>query len=37
MKNDELKPLGGFEKSIDIPIWLGVLFFAGALLLATTL
>lgn len=38
MKNrDELKPLGGFDKSIDIPTWLGVAFFIGALLIATTL
>lgn len=38
MKNhDELKPLGGFDQSIDIPTWLAVVFFAGALLLATTL
>ena len=35
MKNDELKPLGGFEKSIDIPTWLAVVFLAGALLLAS--
>ncbi len=35
MKNDELEPIGGFDKSIDVPTWLGVLFFAGALLLAS--
>jgi len=36
MKNKpELDALGGFEKSIDIPTWLGVVFLAGALLLAS--
>lgn len=32
--NDELKPLGGFDKSIDIPLWIGVLFVVGAVLVA---
>lgn len=36
-QHNELKPLGGFDKSIDIPTWLGVAFVIGALLLATTL
>lgn len=35
MKNDELKPLGGFDKSINVPTWLGVAFFIGSLLLAS--
>ncbi len=34
-KQSELDPLGGFEKSIDVPTWLGVLIFAGALLIAS--
>ena len=34
MKNDELKPLGGFGKSIDIPLWVGLIFVIGALLVA---
>ena len=35
MKNrDELKPLGGFDKSIDIPLWVGVIFVIGAVLVA---
>lgn len=31
---DELKPLGGFDKYIDIPLWIGVLFVVGAVLVA---
>lgn len=34
MKNDELKPLGGFGKSIDIPLWVGLIFVIGAVLVA---
>lgn len=35
MKNrDELKPLGGFDKFIDIPLWLGAIFVVGAVLVA---
>lgn len=33
-QRDELKPLGGFDKSIDIPIWVGLIFVVGALLVA---
>lgn len=35
MKNDELKPLGGFDRNFEIPTWAGVAFFIGALLLAS--
>jgi len=35
MKNDELKPLGGFGRNFEIPTWAGVAFFIGALLLAS--
>lgn len=35
MKNEELKPLGGFDRSFEIPTWAGVAFFVGALLLAS--
>lgn len=31
---DELKPLGGFDKSIDIPMWVGLLYVLGAVLVA---
>jgi len=34
-KKPELDAIGGFDKSIDIPNWLGVLFIVGALLLAS--
>ena len=36
MKNQkELDPLGGFDRSFEIPAWAGVAFFIGALLLAS--
>lgn len=35
MKNEELKPLGGFEKSIDVPAWLAFIVIVGGLLLAS--
>lgn len=31
---EELKPLGGFDKSIDIPLWVGLIFVIGAVLVA---
>jgi len=34
MKNDERKPLGGFDKSIDIPLWVGLIFVICAVLVA---
>jgi formate hydrogenlyase subunit 3/multisubunit Na+/H+ antiporter MnhD subunit len=35
MKNRELEPLGGFDRSFEFPTWVGVAFFIGALLLAS--
>ena len=35
MKNhNELEQLGGFDKSIDIPLWVGLLYVLGAVLVA---
>lgn len=34
-KHTELEPLGGFDRPFELPTWAGVLFFAGALLLAS--
>lgn len=34
-KNTELEPLGGFDRSFEIPTWACVAFFICALLLAS--
>ena len=34
-KQSELDPLGGFDRSFEVPTWVGVAFFLGALLLAS--
>lgn len=34
-KHTELEPLGGFDRGFEVPTWVGVAFFLGALLLAS--